>query len=311
MKSEYSLLVVLDRRLPGTKEVAYGKKFDKTTLYLNTGRKLIPLSAIEISRCYYAFNRKLPPALRKDDFSMEKLRPLIEKRIGKKYAAVLLDKKTKFNLNILINSGGGGAFYKSILKRVIEFVKGRKGKVNSFTFLYAYSAAQILFSETEKRYCLKFSEFLCHRGYSPDDSYKKSKYYDEDIERNSDFHYHKEMLTKFFERHKPSADEKIEKLMQDALQKPKHDLFLSGYLAERWGMADKAFHSYDDFAASVQKHIGRAAFEHDRVSRLIKKAGRAYEKLLSGNNRYGLRYPFFESLNDMERELLKSLFGDT
>jgi len=119
------------------------------------------------------------------------------------------------------------------------------------------------------------------------------------------------MLTKFFERHKPFADKRIEKLIHEALIKPKHNLFLSGYLAERWGMADKAFHSYDDFAASVQKHIGRTAFEHERVSRLIKKAGRAYEKLLSGNKIYGLRYPFFESTNDFERKLLKTLFGDT
>jgi ATP-dependent protease ClpP protease subunit len=307
MKSSLSLLMVLDRYIPGVEKSLSGNTYDKNTLYLNTGKELVSLSVTEISRCYYAFDRKLPDTFRQGVHRIEAIKPLLEKRVGKKTAAAFLDRSVKVDLDILINSPGGG-FFRQLLDNVIRFAKNRKGKVNSFTFYEAGSAAQMLFAETEKRYCLKFSHFICHRGQPSDDDYKKDEYYDNFTERQYEFDQHKEILDKFFERHKPTYDDYIKKLIYEAQIKPKHSLYVSGYVAEMLGMVDKAFHSFDDLEDCIQKHIGQPAMADKRVSRMVSKARREYNELVSKNGVYHTRFPFFHKASE-EEKLLNAVFG--
>lgn len=297
MKNNFSsvsnLLLIIDRKLPHVTDDKHNEFFNKNSLYLIEDNILIPINVRTFNNCISLERTNMPEVIKQD----------ILKRTNKKEREyiknTILTINTQLNVNILINSPGGAVAPLHSILSILKYIREKGGEINSFSFIEVMSAASIIFSHSDKRYCLKLSEFMVHSG-SINLSTKEFRKaaadrtdYEIELGKQMDIDDHKKYLTDFFAKHNSTSKKTIDILIAKAIEKPECDLYMSGYNLESWGIVDKAYHDFDKYLALIEKKIGKEVLKDKRIKLFLKKMDKNYFPVLLKNLFKMQKYPGF------------------
>jgi len=291
---------MLDREFPDPFGITGDIDFYDTILYLNNNDELIQMNLRLWLNSIKSINKNLPSDLRKKFGDKDKLIKEIDNEIGKDNRKKLLSKDSGLIINIFINSPGGHNYAMRNLVDFLSFIKSNSGTINSFCFIWVASAASTLFSQTDKRFCLENTLFLCHPPATMPEL--DSIFEDNDeIEVSNEINQqeYEEHLNQFFDKHDANHKERIEKIINSSLDKIDCDLYLNGTCLEEFGVIDKAFKEFNDFEVKIEKIIGTDIFNNERITFFIKDMKNEYVEALKNLNPK-LKFPFLKESNSKE-----------
>ena len=296
------LLLIIDRELPEySKDKSVHHFFENNTLFYINKNKLVPVNTKQLKRCIHANHPEMPEKIKNEILKGTDMET--RNYFDKKF----LPNISKLKLTILINSPGGGNAHLMSIIAILKYFRSKGGTIKSFSFIETSSAAAVIFSYADFRYCLKLSKFLCHIAKSPEkieDLTVKTKEEDEtekEIEKlileDRKIDYKKD-LNKFFERHKAKHKSTIKNLIAASFSRYNCDLIMGGYNLEDWGVVNKAFYDIDEYILTIETIIGSVKLNHHRINSFLNRMKIEYRRELKKNFNYSIYLPYLHDNDD-------------
>jgi ATP-dependent protease ClpP protease subunit len=269
-----TLLLIIDRELSDLFGYSGDADFYDTSLYINDGDNLIPISIRTWSKYSRLTDNEIPEEFRKFLSVKEEIIADFDIQIGESLRKTVLSDNSKLTLNVILNSDGGHDFATREILSIFNFIKRNGGIINSFSFFLVANAASDILSSTDNRFCLKLTEFMCHASTSIPEMEsidEKNTAEENEISLQLNLEDYERRLNKFFENANPKSTKIIKKLVRGSLKMINCDLYLSGKSMESLGLVKKAYKDFKDFLNFVQQNIGKNTLKNERLKSFVKK----------------------------------------
>ena len=283
MKKDVSLLFILDGQVPYPFTTNNGgessKPFLERILYVidRATPKLIPINLRMLNRQIKCITQEIKTYSAN---SCTEALEILNNDLGANVVSAIIKGNCEI-LGIMSSPGGHGGTSKDI-KYTFDFLNKNGAVSKLFVFDQAASAAFILASAFQEKYCLEETEFMFHRGEIPKEleldqidensnSEESDKTEMKEMAEQIDIQEMTEHLDAFFANCDPDYIVECEEMKKVCLENLDADIYYSGEHLHRMGVIKECIDSPENLTKLFEETIGVPLKPESTIYKLLRK----------------------------------------